>query len=67
MDSHIQKARINVQDILANVMHAKYAELKSIAAQRRDLDLEIKSTMLPSHVHFLVCPFTILYVSFKFW
>jgi gamma-tubulin complex component 5 len=51
---HVKKARVNIQDSLANTLTAKYAEIKEIAAQRNDLDMEMKLATLPSHLYFLV-------------
>lgn len=51
---HVEKARINIQDSLADTLTAKYAEIKGKAAQRNDLDMDMKLATLPSHLYFLV-------------
>ena len=62
---HVEKARINIQDNLANALAAKYAELKNDVTQRNDLDMDIKLTTLPSHLQLLVSGYFLLLISYR--
>ena len=62
---HVEKARINIKDNLANALTVRYAELKDNVAGRNDLDMDIKLATLPSHLHFLVGGYSLLISPYK--
>ncbi|KAJ7639449.1 Spc98 family-domain-containing protein [Roridomyces roridus] len=51
---HVQKARINSRDELADALQTAYRKLKRQAGQNTDLDGEIKMSRLPDHLQFLI-------------
>ncbi|KAF8528848.1 Spc98 family-domain-containing protein [Hysterangium stoloniferum] len=51
---HIEKARINLHDTLADMLRQRYIQLKSNVRTRKDLDLDIKQSTLPNHLRFLL-------------
>ncbi|KAH9938094.1 Spc98 family-domain-containing protein [Fomitopsis serialis] len=51
---HVQKARVNSHDVLADALEAVHRTLKTQAEQNNDLDSEIKTSRFPTHLQLLV-------------
>ncbi|KAF8592571.1 hypothetical protein K439DRAFT_1625920 [Ramaria rubella] len=51
---HIKKARINVQNTLADALHAKYTTFKVEVTLNKHLEMVIDPTTVPNHLQLLV-------------